>query len=414
MTILERHDVSFVSVTQQFNTTHSMGRLTLNILLSFSQFEREIISERTRDKMVAARKKGKWTGGAPILGYDIDPRGGRLIVNHEEAFRVRSAFEIYLDYQSLQATVQELNSRGWTTKRWITKKERVIGGDSFHSTSVFRLLTNVTYLGKINYKGELYEGEHQAIIEADKWQSVQDVLKRNGRDRGKQVRNKYGALLKGLLYCTPCQSEMVHTFQVNKNKNYLYRFYVCSKAQIQGWHTCSTKSVSATSMEEFVIGRIRSIGQDNDFITEVFSQIRKQLHGGSDKLRSELWIVNEELKHLTNELEKLVNDSKQHLYRRYISSRRSELEEQIQNAKQRIDNIHDEIANSNSERLNEKELMSTLHKFDPIWEALNPRERIRLIHLIVKRIDYDGAEGMLSITFHETGIEKLTEGSVMA
>ena len=128
METLEKRNVSFVSVTQQFNTTHSMGRLTLNILLSFAQFEREIIAERTRDKMSAARRKGKWVGGMLILGYDVSPKGSRLIVNEDEAGRVRAIFRIYIERQSLLTTAEELNRRGWTTKRWTTQKGTERGG----------------------------------------------------------------------------------------------------------------------------------------------------------------------------------------------------------------------------------------------------------------------------------------------
>jgi hypothetical protein len=136
MEMLDRSGASFVSVTQHFNTTHSMGRLTLNILLSFAQFEREIIAERTRDKMSAARKKGKWVGGQPALGYDVAPQGGRLLVNEDEAARVRGIFELYLEHQSLIATVQELARRGWTNKRWTTREGCVRGGGRGRSQRV--------------------------------------------------------------------------------------------------------------------------------------------------------------------------------------------------------------------------------------------------------------------------------------
>ncbi|RLC67213.1 MAG: recombinase family protein [Chloroflexi bacterium] len=261
MKTLEKHHISFVSVTQQFNTTHSMGRLTLNILLSFAQFEREIIAERTRDKMTAARRKGKWVGGAPVLGYDLDPRGGRLVVNEEEAFRVRTIYELYLDHQSLLSTAGELNRRGWTTKRWVTKRGMVRGGKPFDKNKLFRLLTNVVYVGKIHFKGEFYDGEHQAIVEEEVWRNAQALLHRNGRNGGKLVRNKYGALLKGLLYCTPCNAAMVHAMTV-KNGTTRYRYYVCSKAQKTGWHSCPTKSVPAAESEGFVVERIRCIGRD--------------------------------------------------------------------------------------------------------------------------------------------------------
>jgi site-specific DNA recombinase len=118
LSIFEKHNVSFVAVTQQFNTSTSLGRLTLNILLSFAQFERELIGERTRDKMSAARKKGKWVGGCPVLGYDLDPSGGRLRVNEEEAERVRAIFDLFEKRGSIVLTLAELQRRGWTLKSW--------------------------------------------------------------------------------------------------------------------------------------------------------------------------------------------------------------------------------------------------------------------------------------------------------
>src|SRR5271165_6209036 len=121
MAIFEAHQVSFVSVTQQFNTATSMGRLVLNVLLSFAQFEREIISERTRDKMAATRRKGKWAGGTPLLGYDIDRRAVKLVVNEVEAAQVRAIFALYLEHQELLPVAQVLNRRGWTTKQWVTR-----------------------------------------------------------------------------------------------------------------------------------------------------------------------------------------------------------------------------------------------------------------------------------------------------
>ena len=117
----DRHQVSFVSVTQQINSATSMGRLMLNVLLSFAQFEREIIGERTRDKIAATRRKGKWSGGWPQLGYDVDPRSTRLVVNEDEAARVRAIFALYLQHESLLPVVQELERRGWTNKRWKTR-----------------------------------------------------------------------------------------------------------------------------------------------------------------------------------------------------------------------------------------------------------------------------------------------------
>jgi site-specific DNA recombinase len=188
--VLDKCRVSFVSVTQQFNTTNSLGRLTLNILLSFAQFERDIIGERTRDKMSASRRKGKWTGGHPVLGYDIDPRGGRLILNADEAHRVRAIFKLYLDYNAMLPVVREIDRRGWHTKQWVTRRGETQGGKPFTKGRLYRLLTNPIYTGNVEFKGQVYDGEHEAILEAEIWERVQQVLHRNGRSGGIEVRKE--------------------------------------------------------------------------------------------------------------------------------------------------------------------------------------------------------------------------------
>ncbi len=254
MGVLERRCVSFVSVTQQFNTSTSMGRLMLNVLLSFAQFEREMISERTRDKIAATRRKGKWSGGMPLLGYDV--RDSKLYVNEDEAARVRGIFEIYLEHQSLLATVAELDRRGWATKRWTTRKGNKRGGKPFNKNSLFKLLTNRLYLGKITYKDEVHEGEHAAIVDTEIFERVQRLLKRNGRSGGKHVRNRFGALLKGLIRCVPCDCGMVHT-HATKNGNKRYRYYVCAQAQSRGWHNCPSPSVPAGELERFVVEQVK-------------------------------------------------------------------------------------------------------------------------------------------------------------
>ena len=149
----DRHSVSFVSVTQQFNTTSPMGRLTLNILLSFAEFERHIICERTRDKMGAARRKGKWVGGTPVLGYDVHPAGGRLVVNQEEARRVREIFRLFSGHGSLIKLVNQLSARHWTNKSWRSKSAVEHRGGPFTQATLRSLLTNPIYAGKVDYRG---------------------------------------------------------------------------------------------------------------------------------------------------------------------------------------------------------------------------------------------------------------------
>ena len=176
MSLFDSKGVSFVSVTQQFSTTSSMGRLTLNILLSFAQFEREIISERTRDKIAATRRKGKWSGGRPILGYDIDRGSGKLVVNQGEAEQVKEIFTLFAKKRGLVPVLEELSYRGWMNKSWMKRSGDFIVGAPFNRISLGYLLRNVLYIGRVRYKAEIHPGEHPALLELKLWETVQALF----------------------------------------------------------------------------------------------------------------------------------------------------------------------------------------------------------------------------------------------
>jgi len=253
----EAHGVSFVSVTQQFNTATSVGRLMMNVLLSFAQFEREIIAERTRDKMSAARRRGKWTGGVPVLGYDVAPEGGRLLVNPEEAERVRALFALHLERRGLVPVVQELERRGWHNKRYRTRAGVERGGGPFTKTTLHKLLTNPLYIGQVRSNGSLHPGEHEAIVDEDAWRNAQDLLHRNGRSGLRRRRPGPTPLLQGLLHCRPCGKAMTHSVAARGTRR--HRYYVCQTAQQRGWAACPTKSVPAEKIEASVVEQLRSL-----------------------------------------------------------------------------------------------------------------------------------------------------------
>lgn len=260
MELFERRNISFVSVTQRFSTADSMGRLTLNMLLSFAQFEREIISERTRDKIAASRRRGKWSGGRPILGYDLQRDGydNRLVVNESEAKRVREIFGLYLKHEAMVPVVAELDQRGWRTKCWTTRKGKLMGDKPFTKHLLYLLLNNVAYIGRVKHKTETYPGEHSAIVDPDLFERVQAVMKRNGTDGGTIVRNRYHALLKGILKCGSCGCSMGFTYSSSRRVGGIrYQYYVCQSAQKRGWANCSVKSVQASLIEEFIVKQVR-------------------------------------------------------------------------------------------------------------------------------------------------------------
>jgi site-specific DNA recombinase len=403
METFERHKVSFVSVTQQFNTTHSMGRLTLNILLSFAQFEREIISERTRDKIAAARRKGKWSGGMPILGYDVLPTT-KLAVNADEAVRVRAIFDLYLKERSLLPVVQVLNRRGWNNKRWQTRKGHPRGGKPFTRTSLHKLLTNVTYIGRVRYKHEDHPGEQPAIIDPETWVQVQALLRRNARNGGSEVRNRFGFTLKGLIHCAACGCAMTPSHSLQK-KTKRYRYYVCLKATKHGWDACPSPSVPAGQVESFIAEQIREIGRDPDLRRETARQVREQERERLVRLDSELRQIDRDLAAWDADVRAvLLNPLPEHGGRQ--AALLAELHERMRAATCRKAEVQQEKAAA-LRPLDDREIDEALAVFDPVWNALTAKEQGRVLQLLVERVDYNGAEGKVEIAFHPAGIRSL-------
>jgi site-specific DNA recombinase len=196
--VFDRRGVSFVSITQQFNTTTSMGRLTLNVLLSFAQFEREVISERVRDKVAASKKKGLWMGGVPPLGYDVENR--KLVVNEAEARIVLDIFRRYLALKSVHALRDELADAGITSKRRLRPDGTEYGGQKFSRGALYLILQNRLYRGEVTHKGQSYRGEHPAIVDKPLWEEVQTALAANRVDRETGVRANHPSLLTGMVF----------------------------------------------------------------------------------------------------------------------------------------------------------------------------------------------------------------------
>jgi len=404
METFAEHQVAFVSVTQQFNTATSMGRLVLNVLLSFAQFEREMIAERTRDKIAAARRKGKWSGGMPLLGYDVDPHGSKLQVSDHEASRVRAIFRLYLRHESLIRVVGELHGRGWCNKRWTTRKGHDRGGLPFTKTTLHKLLTNPTYMGKIRYKNELHPGEHPAIIDAAVWQRVQDVLHQQKKARTHAVPNRAGALLKGRIRCVPCGCAMIPAHTGNGNKH--YRYYVCTGAQKKGWRTCPAQSIRASEIERFVIDQIKSLGQDASLvqaITQARSRDRTQLTQWQAERRS----LEQEVVPWREEVRKLLGHMQPGETGTPAVSRLVDLQERIGNAERRITAIGEHLITLQRELADADG--SSWAIFDPLWETLPPDEQSRVVQLLVERVDYDGARGKIAITYNPAGIATLAD-----
>ena len=219
--VFDEYGVTFVSVTQSFNTTTSMGRLTLNVLLSFAQFEREVTSERIRDKIAASKAKGMWQGGRAPFGFDIENR--RLITNVDDAPIAKQIFELYLELGSVRALEAELKSRGIKSRERISEKGRTYGGQYFGRGALYGLLSNPAYIGKISHKGIIHEGLHDGIIPQDIWDTVQAKLQEQAPHPRGQTNTRHSNLLTGKIFD---EDGAPYTPVFTKKKGKQYRYYL--------------------------------------------------------------------------------------------------------------------------------------------------------------------------------------------
>ncbi len=379
----------------------------MNILLSFAQFEREVIAERTRDKMSAARRHGKWTGGTPRLGYDVAPEGGRLLVNKEEAEQVRAIYALYAENPSLLAVATELNRRGWRRKSWKTKDGRWREGKEWDPANLRRLLTDPTYIGKVKLGEQVFTGEHDAIVPKVLFQKVQAIMRENRRTGGAAARNTHGSLLRGLLRCVACDASMVHGW--TRKKERLYRYYVCSKAQKRGWKTCPTKSISATRVEEFVVEQIRAIGRDPDVRRETFRQALSQVAGQRRSLKLEAKRLAKDIARTKGEVERLVRAVSKASAgaSQALLGALAKAQDRLGTVERRLFEVHQQEEDLDALRVDEDDLGRTLERFDPIWDVLLTPEKERILRLLIDRIDYDGEAETMSFAFRLPGLAEL-------
>lgn len=404
---LEERGVALVSVTESINTSTSHGRMIVNVLVSFGQYERELASDRTKHKIEGARHRGKWVGGFVPLGYDLAPEGRRLVINKLEATQVREIFQLFFEKRSLVVVAEELSRRGWTLKRWTTKDGKVFGGGTFDKNSLRRLLTSHTYIGKVSFHGTVYDGEHDGIVSTKVFREVQRVLAENRRDGGAIARNKHAALLRGLLRCAGCDSAMA--FAPTKNGNRVFRYYRCSRAMKRGGTSCPTRSINADRVEQFVVDQIRRIGADPQLQEETFKAAVGQLQAQRRGAKAEVKRVECELRDAQHEVDRLVTAvaNADGSAQEALASGLAKTQEQVRTMECRLREVRLEEAQLATQTVDEADVAKALAAFDPIWDVLLTPERERLLRLIVDRVDYAGDTQQLQIHWRMAGFGEL-------
>lgn len=248
--------IAFCSITQEINTSTSSGRMMLNILLTFAQFEREVIAERIRDKMSASRKRGQWIGGTIPFGYMNVNR--HLLPDPEKAPIVPEIFDYFARCGSAKETIKWLNGRGILTRQ----------GKPWLTSSLYRLLNNHTYNGDVFYKGEVYPGEHERLVSEEQWNQIQEILKENASvPKGTRMMSLRYAPLRGLIHCGHCGGLMSPTY--TEKRNHKYAYYICLKDTTRDLSTCPIRRVGAGDMEKAVVEQVGVLFRSPTFVSQV-------------------------------------------------------------------------------------------------------------------------------------------------
>lgn len=265
--LFDAHSVSFVSVTQQFNTTTSMGRLTLNVLLSFAQFEREVTAERIRDKVAASKKKGIWMGGPVPIGYDVRDR--KLVINEEGAAIVRTLYDLYLKLGTVKLVKLEADRRGLRTRIKVSKTGRKTGGVPFTRGHLYRILSNPIYVGDMPHKNEVYPGGHEAIITRERFDRVQAKLSGQAIARNSQSNAPSPSLLKGMVF--DATGDALHVIQAAKGSK-RYRYYVSARRVNDPDNNPDGLRLPAEDIEGLVVDALTTFLADHAELEECIGQ----------------------------------------------------------------------------------------------------------------------------------------------
>ncbi len=398
--IFDRRHVSFVSVTQRFDTSTSMGRLMLNILLSFAQFEREIIGERIRDKVAATRRKGKYTGGPPVLGYGVDRERKRLVVNAEEAALVLRIFSDFVETGSTTTLAQALVAEGHTTKSWTTKDGKHRAGTPWNKVLVYRVLNNPLYIGEVTHKGERYLGEHEPIVPRRLWDQAHSILTRNSRVRGVRTRTKTPALLRGIIRCTHCDCSMGPSFTKRRGKT--YRYYQCVHASKHGPGSCPVGTVPAGEIERAVIEQLRAVFETPEVAAATVRAAQEQREARLQEMTQQHAEAAAALAVLREEAQRLMSGT--YGDSALVAGRMTDLSAQVE-AQERAVTQADQEMQALSSHVGERDVIDALGSLDPVWDELFPAEQERIVQLLVRRVEV-GPDG-LDLELRAEGIESL-------
>ena len=385
-----RMNVAFVSVTQNFSTADAMGRLTLNVLMSFAEFKREMIAERTRDKMAAARRKGKWTGGPPPLGYNVVDR--KLVVNEAEAALVRRLFDLYLDLRSAVSVARTLNAECRTTKHRVSANGTSRGARKWDKQSVLHVLRNPIPAGLVPCHDEVHEGQHQAIIDQVTYRRVQSLLDERRGQSTRHGRNP-DYVLTGIIHCALCGSAYAPGSTRKGNRE--YRYYRCSKRDKGGIAACPAGPLPAQAIEGFVVERVRDALADGKLAADVTRTVKERLAGERTALLAERRDLPSKIAALSSEGKRLV-DSVSNVNgagQRLLDAKLQEVGDQLGRLEARLREVEHRLSLLDACEVEAGWVERCLASFEKVWDTLSAQNRGRLVRAVIERVEVDEPKG---------------------
>ena len=405
--LFNKKGVNFVSVTEHFNTTDPTGRMFLGILITFAQYEREVIAERIRDKVAAAKRRGKYCGGPAILGYDVDRENKKLLVNPDEAPLVRHIFRRFTQLASARKLAQELNEQGYKTKSWVTKKGKRREGTEWNTGHIYRLLGNRIYIGEVVHKGESYPGEHQAIVDKELWEKVQSILSENTRAKLSKARSKMISPLQGVIRCGHCDCSMGPTYTQKGERRYTY--YICEKDAKRAVSRCPLKRVPAGDIEKAVLEQLGAVFRTPTLVAKTYFAAREMEEAERERLMKQKEQLEEDLAAVRKRALELMSavhgspPSGAPLARPnplscgfVMSSGNNEpdREEKLAKVNQRAVTLTRHLANVSArlrvfegDQVTERDVSEAFESIETFWEDLFPLERNRLVRLLVEKVE---------------------------
>jgi len=384
----EKYGVTFISITQNFDTSSAAGRLMRNIMLDFAQFEREMTAERTKDKLCARAKRGMWNGGCVPLGYINDKENKVLLVDPEEEKLVKLIFQKYIELKSISKVVELINSNGYTTKT----------GGEFMGTTVGHILSNKKYLGLIEYANETYEGLHTGIIDQETFNKVQDILSRNKTGNYTPSENKYNLSLLGLVKCHYCGASLTSYYCIKDGKRYMY--YKCSKLLHGNNKSCQMKALNAHSLDKAVIDKLTELGNDKAKLDDVINKVNGRYMEELESLEVQQGRHKEMLSKTKDKISKLIHaitdrDTKLEVIEdelHALEMKKKDLELKLVELNTRIVRLKDKIINAGV-------VYDGYRHFTSIYPTLLPKDKHRYMQSLVKEVDV--SNDLISMCLYE-------------